>query len=163
MGGLVLFDSSIGFGIVLAMLFMAFILADIFENGYSAIVCVLIFIGLNYFWGNFVWLSIFTWFNVGSYLFIGFLFSLLRTYFKGKEFNKHTGLFDKDGEKNKLYDKNGNCKDGFELKDNIFRWWFLFPISALNWVFGNLLVNLWDLIYSKVNKLYELLFNGKQC
>lgn len=151
MGGLILFG-SVGFYIMLLILFIAFILSDVYENGYAATVCAIIFICINYFGtlfgGSINWLlPLITWFNVGAYIFVGFLFSLLRTYFKGLEFKKHSK------------DSRGNTKENFELKDNVFRWWLLFPISALNWLFGNLLIDLWNLIYSKVNKLYEWLFN----
>lgn len=158
MGSLVLFGSQIGFIIALVALFIAFILADVYENGYSATICALIFVGLNYFWGNLVWLSIFTWTTVGSYLFVGFLFSLVRTYFKGKEFNRDVFY----NQNKVLVDSNGHRKDNFDLKGNVFRWWFLFPISAITWVFGHLVVDLWNFLYSKVEGLYNYLFYGKK-
>lgn len=161
MGNLILFGSGISFGIAAAILFIAFILSDIYENGYSATISLLVFIGLNYFFGNLLWLSVFTWMNVGAYLFIGFLFSLVRTYFKGKEFN----VEDKDGAgagNIRYYNSKRENKKDFELKDNVFRWWFLFPISALTWIFGHLFVDLWNFLYSKVEKMYDWLFDGKK-
>jgi hypothetical protein len=159
MESLVLFGSQIGFIIALVALFIAFIVADVYENGYSATICALVFVGLNYFWGNLVWLSIFTWTTVGSYLFVGFLFSLVRTYFKGKEFNvtQKNGVGDVN-----FYNSRGETKASFELKENVFRWWFLFPISALTWVFGHLFVDLWNFIYAKVEGIYNRLFYGKK-
>jgi len=163
MGSLLLFGSSLCFSLSLLALFIAFILADIYENGYSATVCAGIFIGLNYFWGGFAWLSIFTWASVGSYLFAGFLFSLIRTYFKGKEFKESRESYSRGTEEKELktgYDSYGNSKESFDLKGNVFRWWFLFPISALTWIFGHLFVDLWNLVYSKVEKMYQFLFYG---
>ena len=138
-----LFGSVSLFFVFFGLLIFALILADLNENGYYATVSFAIFIGLIYFWGEIVVLSIFTVKNVLMYVFVGFLFSLVRTYFKGKELNK----------KDKSY------KETFRLKDNVFRWWFLFPISAINWIFGHLLRDLYNWVYSKVEKIYVAIFN----
>lgn len=135
-----LFGSGIAFGIILIALFLAFIASDLSETGEYAVVATLIFIGLNYFWGDFPLLSILTLKNILLYIFSGFIFSLIRTYFKGKELT----------ESEKKY---------FKLKDHVFRWWLLFPISAINWIFGRLLKDLYNWIYSKISKVYEKLFN----
>lgn len=157
MGSLILFGSAIGFGIALVVLFLAIMLSEIYENGYAATTSVIVFLGLNYFWGNFTWLSIFNWYNVGAYLFIGFLFSLIRTYFKGKEFKEIRKDY---REQEYLADKSGNSKKDFKLKEHVFRWWFLFPFAAINWVFGHLLIDVWDFIYRKTSKIYESIFNA---
>lgn len=138
-----LFGSVSLFFVFLGLLVFALILADLNENGYYATVSFAIFIGLIYFWGEIVLLSIFTIKNILMYVFVGFLFSLVRTYFKGKELKK----------KGKEY------KEDFRLKDNVFRWWFLFPISAINWIFGHLLRDLYNVIYAKVEKIYVSIFN----
>lgn len=138
-----LFGSVSLFFVFLGLLVFALILADLNENGYYATVSFAIFIGLIYFWGEIVVLSIFTIKNILMYVFVGFLFSLVRTYFKGKELKK----------KGKEY------KEDFRLKDNVFRWWFLFPISAINWIFGHLLRDLYNVIYAKVEKIYVSIFN----
>jgi hypothetical protein len=52
MGTLILFGSHMAFVFYLVALFIAFMSADIYENGYSATLWALIFIGLNYFWGK---------------------------------------------------------------------------------------------------------------
>ena len=140
-----LFGSVGLFFTFLGFLVVALILADLSENGYYATISFAIFMGLVYFWGEesqYVF-SIFTLKNILMYVFTGFLFSLIRTYFKGKELNK----------------KSKGYKETFELKDNVFRWWFLFPISAINWIFGHLLRDLYNWIYSKVEKVYVAIFN----
>lgn len=138
--GLTLFGSGIGFLVLLGLLFLALILSDLNENGYFATLSFIVASGLVYFWGDVSVFSVFTFKNIGMYLFIGFLFSLMRTYFKGKELSK-------------------DDKKYFELRDNVFRWWFLFPISAINWVCGHLLKDLYNFVYSKVEKLYLSIFN----
>lgn len=80
-----LFGSGVAFGIMLVALFIIFISSDINESGVFAFVALLIAIGLNHFWGTFPLLSIITFRNISIYLFLGFIFSLIRTYFKGKK------------------------------------------------------------------------------
>lgn len=137
-----IFGSGVVFLTLLTILFFSLIVSDRVGNGYYATLSVLVFVGIMYFWGNGgdVILQYVTFKYVGMYLFAGFLFSLLRTFFKGKELTKEE-------------------KKYFKLKDNVFRWWFLFPISAINWVCGHLLTDLYSFIYSKVGKVYESIFN----
>ena len=139
---LTLFGSTLVLGIAVAVLFIALILSDINESGTLATVSFGVFVGLNYFWGNLPLLQIFTIYNILMYVFIGFIFALIRTYFKGRE------LTSKD-------------KRFYDLRDSVLRWWFLFPISLINWVFGKLLVNVYNLLYDKTEKIFERLFYGK--
>ena len=139
--GLTLFGSALVFALLVLVLFIALLSADLNESGAQATVAVVIFLGINYFWGPPEIFEIFTIRNALLYVFIGFLFSLLRTYFKGKELSAE----------NKKY---------FRLKDHVFRWWFLWPICAITWIFGRLLGDLYDFLYKKLYKVYESLFNA---
>ena len=143
-----LFGSGIAFGIMLVALFTILICSDIEESGVLAFVAFLIAIGLNYFWGTFNPLTIISIRNVSIYLFLGFLFSLVRTYFKGKQLSK--------------YDKENSTKNKqfFNLKEHVFRWWLMFPICFITWVFGDLLKDLYNFVYSKLNKVYQSIFNA---
>lgn len=136
-----LFGSGVAFGIMLVALFIILIFSDIEESGPSGLVAFLIAIGLNYFWGTFPILNFISFRNISIYLFLGFIFSLIRTYFKGK----------------KLNDKQ---KQSFELKEHVFRWWLMFPICLITWVFGDLLKELYNFVYSKLSKVYESIFNA---
>lgn len=136
-----LFGSGIALGIMLVILFIALIVSDLNESGYWAFALVLIAIGLNYFWGTFPILSFISIKMVLMYLFIGFLFSLIRTYFVGKKLS----------EDEKKY---------FKLKEHVFRWWLMFPISALTWIFGDLLKDVYNFVYSKLDRLYQSIFNA---
>lgn len=135
-----LFGSGILFTIALLLLFVVLIFCDLEESGISATVSVLIFLGLNYLWGTFDILTILSIRNVLIYVFVGFLFSIIRTYFKGKELPPEE-------------------KKYFHLKDHVFRWWFLFPICIINWIFGSLLKDMFDAIYDKISSVYSRLFN----
>lgn len=134
-----LFGSGIAFGILLLALFIALIWADIEEVGWAATVSVIIAIGLNYFWGDFPILKYLTFYNIAGYLFIGFLFSIIRTYFKGKELGDKT-------------------KKTFNLRDNVFRWWFLWWICAINWIVGRLIADAWNWIFDKLGGMYRSIF-----
>ena len=155
---LLLFGS---FGVFIAscvILFIVFILAEAFESGYPATIAVIVFVIANYVWGNFAWLVIFTPTNIVGYILVGFLFSIIRTYFKGREFNIQKAAVperDKEGYRN----RQGQLKEHFELKEHVFRWIFLWPASLLVWVFGSILVDLWDFLYAKISKMYEYIFN----
>lgn len=136
-----LFGNAIVFAIVVVVFFIALILSDQEESGWIATILFIIFFGSIHFWSTFPITSYVTFKNVGMYLFIGFIYSIVRTYFKGKELNEKE-------------------KERFDLRDHIFRWWLLFPICAVNWVFGRLLADLFNWVYRYINKLYYCVFNA---
>lgn len=135
-----LFGSGIAFGIALMVVFILLVIGDLNESGWFASLIMFIALVVNYFWGTFPTFEFITLKNVGMYLFLGFLFSIVRTYFKGKELDE-------------------DSKKYFNLKEHVFRWWFLFPIALLNWVFGTILKDLYNLLYGKLELLYVKLFN----
>ncbi len=136
-----LFGNTVVFLIVSLVLLILLFTSDAIKNGTLAFVATLIFIVCYYFWGDGTLLKfVFTWRNVGIYIFLGFVFSLVRTYFKGREFSKRD-------------------KKHFDLKNHIFRWWFLFPFAMTNWIFSNLLTDFWNFIYSHISKIYVSIFN----
>jgi len=140
--GFTLFGSVIAFYISLVVLFFILIFSEFEESGTTATIAFLSFLAFNYFWGNLPLFEIFTLRNIGVYVSIGFIFAIIRTYFKGRELDKED-------------------KKRFDLKEAIFRWWFLFPISAINWIFGKLLKDFYNFIYSKFQKLFEFIFNAQ--
>lgn len=136
-----LFGSGIAFGIMLVFLFIIFISSDINESGEYAFVSLLIALCLNYFWGNFPILNLISFRSIGIYLFVGFIFSIVKTFFKGKKLSV-------------------DDKKYFDLKEHVFRWWLMFPICLITWVFGDLLKDLYNFVYSKLNKFYLFIFNA---
>lgn len=134
----VLFGSFIWFWIIFGLLIITLFASDIQEQGYGASFSLTLFLGLNYFWGNLNILSFLNYKHILMYLCLGLLYSFIRTYFYAK----------KEGEIGRRY-----------LKENIFRWWFLWPISLINWIFSDLISNLYDLIYSKLNILFNKIFD----
>jgi len=137
---LTLFGSGLYFLLASLLFFVLLIVSDVIEIGLLASFVTVVFVVLNYKAGNLPLVEIFSLYNILLYVFIGFIFALVRTYFKGKELK----------EKEKQY---------FELKEHVFRWWFLFPISAINWIFGKLMKDLWNFTYNKFEKLFTKIFN----
>lgn len=136
-----IFGSAIGFGIMIAIYLIGVFISDLEESGTSATVLTGILIGLIYFWGDVAFFEIFNWKNIAMYLFLGKIFALVRTYFKGKELD-------------------ANEKQYFDLRDNYLRWWFLFPFAAINWIFGRLLKDFGTFVYSKMGGVVEKIFNA---
>lgn len=141
--GFTLFGSIFAFYLSLIVLFLILIISEIEGQGISATFAFIVFVISNYLWGNLPLVDIFSFQNIAMYLGIGFVFAIIRTYFKGRELDK------KD-------------RENYELKEAIFRWWFLFPISIINWVFGKLLKDLYNFIYSKVEKFFIFIFNAQK-
>jgi len=153
-----LFGYASLFIVAVVALFIAFIAFDIAEVGTGATVSAGIFIGLNYFWGNFPIESYISWQLIGMYVFIGLLFAILRTYFKGKELTKkyNVGIGSHKNPTQSLE----QFKKEYDLKSSVFRWWFLFPISAITWLCGTLLRDAWDVLYAKVGTMFYKILNA---
>ena len=134
------FGSAIWFLILVAALIVSLFISEYQEEGFGGFAAVVVFVIINKIWGTAPLIELVTWTNVIAYLLIGFIFSLVRTYFKGKELS----------DEKKKY---------FQLKEHVFRWWLMFPISMLHWLFGTLLKDLFTRVYDKVESLYNKIFN----
>lgn len=130
-------------GLVLALIISLFSF-DNNENGIGAFFSFAIFSVVTYFWSSFNILEYVNWVSVGTYLGIGFIYSLIRTYFLGRKTKLKAS-----GDRKYLKEK---------LKGNVFRWWLLWPVSLLNWILSDLVRDLYNLVYKKLQKLYEGIF-----
>ena len=137
----VLWGSAITFWIVVGVLTLILFASENAENGYFAFVSFLIFGVGNYFFGNFNMLDILSLSSVGIYLGVGFVYALIRTYIYGS--------------KNKTLSKG---YIGERLKENVFRWWFMFPVSFIYWVFSDLVSDVYDFLYKRLEKLFYAVF-----
>ena len=135
-----LFGSTIWFAILLFVLVAACIFSEHEEEGWIAALWLIIAFFSNYYWGTFPLSSIFTFRNIGSWLMVGFIFSMVRTYFKGRELTQEQ-------------------KKDFDLKGHVFRWWLNWPFSLIYWLFKSLIRDGFNVVYSKLEKLYQNLFN----
>lgn len=120
---------------VLALIITLFVSEHV-EHGGIAFVGVVAFWAVNYFWGNIPLTNYINWLNIAAYLAIGLLYTVIKAYFRGrstKYFNDELRY----------------------LKGNVFRWWFIWPISLLSWIFSDLLEQAWDWVYQKFQSTFE--------
>jgi hypothetical protein len=159
-------NAFIFLGALLALIVFLFI-ADVEENGFYATAVTIIFIGLNQFKGDFHIQDYINWWDIGLYLVIGLGFALMRTFFKGRELTKEytndynyynrADLTGDDAETIEEYITNN--KSNFDLKEHVFRWWLLFPISGLVWLFGTVFKDTWNLVYDKIGGVFNRILN----
>lgn len=159
----VFMGSVLWFYIITLTFIVVLFVSEVNENGYYALASFVIFSLVMRFWGNFDIMDYFSFTLLGIYLGVGFIHSLLRTYFFGRKTLVYNGYLsssvpasEKDIEEN-IEGQIKNRKS--KLKGNVFRWWFLFPISFLTWVFSDLLKDFFETIYSKLRKLYEYILD----
>lgn len=141
-----LFGSFLWFYGLIGLLFILLVISDIRSDGYSAFFVFSVSIGILLKWSDFPVHDVFTWANIAIYLLIGFVFAIIRVYFKGVEHRK----------KEEQYP---NSTMYYKLKHHVFRWWFMWPISLLNWAIKDLISNLWDFIYKKLEIIFDYIYN----
>lgn len=151
--------SILGFYIFTAIFLFILFVSEVSENGWLALISFVVFSLALRIWGNFNIDEILTLKLITYYLVIGLVHSVIRTYFYGR----------KRGVKRKevvsRYIETDYHISDFDnqtiniLKGNVFRWWFLFPISFLTWVFSDLLKDLWNQIYGLTKKSYIYVLN----
>lgn len=134
---LAIFGSFIWFCIILACLIAVCFWAENVEHGGIALLGLVCFLIINHFWGNIPVSDYLSWTSVLIYLGLGFTYSVIRTYY---------------------YGRNSKDSDITYLKGNVFRWWLLFPISLLNWLATDLLVDLWNSLYAQLRGMFEYFF-----
>ena len=156
-----LFGSIVYFYLSILIFISILFWADIRENGFFALFAFLVFmVGMNYY-STFEPFRYITWTSVGLYLGVGFIHSIIRTYFYGASNPlKYNGYEHNPSEETvkKSIDDQIETKRSY-LKGNVFRWWFLFPISFINWAISDLVRDVYNFVYSKLQSLYEGVFN----
>jgi hypothetical protein len=160
---LTLFGSVLGFWLsVLAFLIICFI-SDAVEEGGWAFAGMVILGGMFYFWADIKpVLEFFTLISVSTYLLAGLVFSFIRTFLAARKLGKDTKDLIRTKkeakEQGKYTDETQEyAKDRFvdKLKGNVFRWWFMWPISLISWIATDLVVEVWDFLYSKISGFYK--------
>lgn len=159
-----LFGSGLLFWLsVIAFVVICFI-SDVIEEGGWAFAALVILGILYYFKADLTpLLEIFTPFAIFAYLVLGLLFSALRTFFAGRKLGKKIKDLPKTRDDIKgqshIFDNQKSKREDFinELKGNVFRWWFMWPVSLLTWIATDFVKEFWDFIYSKVKRFYTYL------
>lgn len=134
---LAIFGSFMWFCIVLAALLITFFWSESVEHGGIAFIGVVAFLILNHFWGNVPVRDYISTVNVLIYLGLGLIYAVIRTYF---------------------YGRNSSERDIAYLKGNVFRWWFIFPISLISWIVSDLCRDLWNWVYDLFQGMFEYFF-----
>jgi hypothetical protein len=149
---LAIFGSFVWFAIITAVLLYLFFLSESEEQGFIAFAAVIAYGVINYFWGNVPLQHLLDTKLILSYLGLGLIFAIVRTYFFGRELKGMAEKLDSH-----YIDK---------LKGNVFRWWFLFPISLIFWLVSDLFGDLWDYVWDKISNGFEYIlkagFNSKK-
>lgn len=148
---LALFGSVVWALIVLIILLVVFFAADIEENGYAATFFFAITCVLFYFFGKETWhkfISILTFLNIALYLGLGLAHAFVRVFFHGR--NEMIKV-NKDRKAGRTYEHTIE-KD---IKGNVFRWWFLWPISLINWFIQDMIKDIYNWIYQRMTKIFD--------
>ena len=151
-----LFGSTLYAFIALGVFLILCELSDIYENGFFAFGTLIIVSVLYYFWGSFQAVyELFTPIIISTYLLIGLVYSFIRTYIAGRKLGEKLKTLPEPTEKT-YNNKETEKRDYIDnLKGNVFRWWFMWPLSLINWLFTDLIKDTWNLLYSKMNRLYN--------
>jgi len=157
---LTLFGSVVWFWIFVSLFIIICFISDLAENGVIAFISLLIISMVFYINSDIkTILSIFTLTSVLSYFLIGLLFSVFRTFVAGRKLAKEISHL--PSEKGTDYSGHGTkereIKDYIqkEMKGNVFRWWFMWPISLITWLSIDFIIDLYEAIYRKVSKFYN--------
>jgi len=164
LGTFILWGSAIWFWIISLTWIIILGFSEKDANGWWGLGATVIFAIILYSGNSNIEISFITWENVIMYVAIGFVYSLFRTFLFGRKTRKK---IKKEGiEKYNGYELSttGSLewelerkKD--ELKENFFRWWFMFPISLLYWIFSDLFVDLYNSIYSRIKGVINAIFD----
>ena len=155
---LTLFGSVIWFWISALIFLIICFVSDITENGFLSFVFLIITAILYHFWGDVKsFLEFITFLNISIYLGIGLLFSALRTFFAGRTLGKKIKTLPEKSPDKYYGTTKDSVKENFinELKGNVFRWWFMWPINLINWLITDLIKDVWNFTYSKIKGFYN--------
>lgn len=159
-----LFGNVLAFwGLTLGLFITVFIL-DFKEESVASISCIAIFAVLVYFWGDIEAFAFLSLKNAGYYFLVGVVFALIRTYLHGIKKLKYNGYASDPSTAELKSNLEKQEDDKFEgLKDNVLRWWSLWPISLFNWLLTDFIRQIGSWIYDRFNKVFEGVFNlGKK-
>ena len=169
----VLFGSMTLFYITTLIFIFLLFVSEVTENGWLALISFGVFVFITTFQGNLEPLDHLANIQLVSYYIgIGLIHSLIRTYLYGRKRkpmrleaieaqNEWNEKYRKDGEEpstSKIEKFDSTTYD--KLKGNVFRWWFLWPISLLTWIFSDLLRDFWNLLYDNTKKIFQAIVDA---
>ena len=149
------FGSVLGFYILTAVFIFFLFVSEVTENGWLASISLVIFLLAVRFFGNFEVEEYIELKMVGIYIGIGLIHSIIRTYFYGRKRGMQLKELKEESTGSVALVDRFSRETLTKLKGNVFRWWFLFPISFLTWVFSDLLRDFWNQVYDLTKKGFE--------
>lgn len=123
--------------IALLIVFILLIVSEVSESFGFGILVLIAFVIVNYF-TKLIEYNFITWNNVALYFLLGFMYTIARIFFEGRK---------------------GYKIEIKELKEDIARWWILFPISLVVWIFSDLLEDVYNLIWRYLEKFFQYIYN----
>jgi len=147
---IVLFGYFAWFAAITAVLLLVFFLSDAGENGFWATGALVIYIAIFWFWGSFGESQVpnlFTLSNIGIYLGIGFVYSLLKSILIGSRKDREIkenylgddppSRFVRANRENKMSILKEARTVAFKdvvnnLAGDVFRWWLMWPVNLLS-------------------------------
>lgn len=160
---LTLFGSFVWFVISLVVFLTICFVSEVNKNGYVAFISLLLFAGVYYLWGDISSaLASFSWSILFGYLMIGLTYTIVRTFFKGRELGKEIkDLPTKEDCKKQGLPYHVETKESVtgafkhELKENVFRWWLMWPISIITWVCSDLISDVYNFLYKHMGNFFN--------
>lgn len=152
-----LWGSALYFWIFTLLFISILFICEVKESGYNALVAFVIFSIVTRSFSNFDILSVVNLKLVLIYLGIGLVHAFIRTYFYGRKrgIEKKTKEWGQQDGREEYFNETTQRR----LKGNVFRWWFLFPVSLLTWIFSDLLKDFYNFAYSKLRVLFVKILN----
>jgi hypothetical protein len=131
---------SLFFLIEVAVLIFLLFLSEEVEHGAVAFVSLLLFYGICLVRHETHYISEPSLLNIIIYILIGLFYALIRLYFSGV--SKKTHHWDYSGENKETREKSlAQNKENILhfVKNNFFRWWGIWPVSFLYYIFTDIL------------------------
>jgi len=148
---LTIFGSFLGFVLSTIALLVVFFWAEFEEQGLIAFFGVIAYLTINHYWGNVPVNNLLSIPLIASYLGAGLIYAIFRTYFYGRSIAKKDTSLEKAIR---------------NLKGNVFRWWFIWPVSLISWLVSDFIVEAfeftWDYIGSSFRKILAAGYNSKK-
>jgi hypothetical protein len=152
---LTLFGSVVWALIVIGIFITICFISDVKENGFVATTFLVIFSLLFFKWGKDslpTFISVFTWKFFTVYFSLGLIHAFIRVFFHGRSEMKKVNEYRLE---EKTYEYNINRK----IKENVFRWWFMWPISLITWIISDMVEEIYDWLYQRISKAFDYVFN----
>lgn len=147
LSGITLFGAAWTFWACVIFLIGVFFYSEHERNGFIATFFTAVFIGSFWYGGSGIIILGINYPFLAGYLIVGIVFSMIRTFVDGAKFAKEISKTEPDS---RNYIKTRRPS----LKNNVFRWISLWPISLIYWAVTDLMFDIFSGIWMYVEKIY---------